>query len=306
MSGKDVEMIRESRIIAGDNMRVHLFPVRRLPGAGRGIKRKPSSEAQTKYNAKMAAHKISDRLNANFTPGDSSVYLTYTVTPVSVEAAENEMRLFIRKVRYLHQKRAETPLKYIYVTEVGKKSGRIHHHIVISSSLSRYELEEIWEGARGHGRARAEKLYFGPDGLDGLANYIIKSPETRRRWNCSKGLIQPQPIKRDGYISAADTAYIARVGEGARREIERKYPGYYLRGVERPAMPEPDAAGNLPPYIPELFVTLYLYRKDAVYFDAQKAHETLDAAGTATWKREDPAGKRTGRKNKKLKEARDV
>ena len=81
------------------------------------------------------------------------------------------------------------PLKYIYVTETGKK-GREHHHMVINAmDISIKELSEIW----GHGRMMVSRLEPGGD-YTGLAFYITKEnyKEYGRRWNGSRNLEKPK------------------------------------------------------------------------------------------------------------------
>ncbi len=45
------------------------------------------------------------------------------------------MQNFIRRVKRYRQKHDLPELKYVAVTEVGEKSGRIHHHIVMSGGI---------------------------------------------------------------------------------------------------------------------------------------------------------------------------
>ncbi len=67
------------------------------------------------------------------------------------------MRNYIRRIQRLRKKRGLPPLKYIAVTERGKKGGRYHHHITINGGIDRDELESLWGlGYQGFVSARKE------------------------------------------------------------------------------------------------------------------------------------------------------
>ena len=216
---------REKRYYCGEYLDVYIFPVfetgRRA--SGRGKKRKPTSSAQKKLNQRHREQKLARLLHSNFTPDDLELNLSYTVQPESDEEAARLVRNYIRRIQRLRKKRGLPPLKYIAVTERGKKGGRYHHHITISGGIDRDELESLW----GLGYANSRRLQFTENGLAGLAHYITKSPVGSKAWNASKNLVDPEPKTRDGHISARQARELAR-DTTDNREFEKLYPGYFL------------------------------------------------------------------------------
>lgn len=216
---------REKRYYCGEYLDVYIFPVfetgRRA--SGRGKKRKPTSSAQKKLNQRHREQKLARLLHSNFTPDDLELNLSYTVQPESDEEAARLLRNYIRRIQRLRKKRGLPPLKYIAVTERGKKGGRYHHHITISGGIDRDELESLW----GLGYANSRRLQFTENGLAGLAHYITKSPVGSKAWNASKNLVDPEPKTRDGHISARRARELAR-DTTDNREFEKLYPGYLL------------------------------------------------------------------------------
>ena len=216
---------REKRYYCGEYLDVYIFPTfetgRRSSGGRR--KRKPSSAAQKKLNQRHREEKLARLLHTNFTPEDLEIHLTYTVQPESDEEAARHLRNYIRRIQRLRKKRGLPPLKYIVVTERGKKGGRIHHHITVNGGIDRDELESLW----GLGYANSRRLQFTENGLAGLAHYITKSPVGYKAWNASKNLVDPEPKTRDGHISARQARELAR-DTTDNREFEKLYPGYFL------------------------------------------------------------------------------
>lgn len=216
---------REKRYYCGDYLNVYIFPVFETgrTRSGRGKKRKPSSAAQKKLNQRHREEKLVRLLDANFTPDDLELHLTYTEQPENDEAAKRELANFIRRVRRYFKKHGLGDLKYIAVTERGKNGGRYHHHITISGGIDRDTLESLW----GLGYANSRRLQFTENGLAGLGHYIVKSPIGSKAWNASKNLTDPEPKTRDGRISGRQARELAR-DTTVNAEFERLYPGYLL------------------------------------------------------------------------------
>ena len=216
---------REKRYYCGEYLDVFIFPVFETGkrSSGRGKKRKTTSAAQKKLNQKHRERKLARLLHSNFTPDDLELDLTYSVQPENDEEAARLLRNYIRRIQRLRKKRGLPPLKYIAVTERGKKGGRYHHHITINGGIDRDELESLW----GLGYANSRRLQFTENGLAGLAHYITKAPVGSKAWNASKNLADPEPRTRDGHISARQARELAR-DTSDKREFEKLYPGYFL------------------------------------------------------------------------------
>lgn len=262
---------RESMTTAGDYGRSSMFPVRKSASGGRRAKAKPTSEVQLQLNEKNRRNHFADILHCNFTCEDVFLTLSYSDAnmPHDAEAAKREMRNYIRRINAKRRKKGLSPAKYVYITERGERSGRIHHHVFISGGLSREEMEEIW----GNGYANSRRLQFDENGLAGLVRYSLKSGEYRpdeesekvgyRTWSCSKGLEQPKRRQNDSRIRKKDVEYIdAHPDDFA--YIERLYPGWRVSRVEttpRSLYDDPDKS----PIPRAHFITIYMYRHDAVF-----------------------------------------
>ena len=204
---------------------VELYPVFQPPGKRRG-KCRPTRECQQRINQRDAERKLARMMRANFRDGDFMIDLTYAC-PASASDARKDLKKYLRILRKIW--RAEgAELKYIYTEETGKKSGRVHFHLVLNAGpLGRDDLEGLWS----HGYANARRLRMDETGVSGLADYIAKKGKSRkpaelgkRRWSCSKNLSRPKPETRDG---AATVGYVMALAE----EIDRRSAGVILEGM---------------------------------------------------------------------------
>lgn len=216
--------IRERVHVCGEFLDTEIYPVFQAPGKRRK-KCKPTAAVQARINQRNAERRLIRLIHANFTQDDYSVGLDYDRKhlPGTVEEANELLRKFLRKLRREYKRRG-IELKYISVTERGKKSGRPHHHVLIPQGMTRKEVEELW----GNGRANADRLQFGDDGLTGLAKYIIKGHFNYRSYNCSRNLVRPEPAEFDGRMDRAEQQRLAEMVEDGTiyGEMERVYPDY--------------------------------------------------------------------------------
>ena len=224
---------REKKYTCGEYLDVFIYPVFETGKhrGGKREKRKPSTEAQKKLNQRHREEKLVRLLRANFTPEDLEIHLTYRgKQPESDEEAARNQRNYIRRIQRLRKKMGLPPLKYIAVTERGKRGGRYHHHITVNGGIDRDTLESMWE----YGYANSRRLQFTEDGLAGLGNYIVKSPAGKKAWTASKNLVDPEPVTRDGRISGRKAWELAKSLESGEKfaKFERLYPGYLLSGAE--------------------------------------------------------------------------
>ena len=147
--------------------------------------------------------------------------------PETEDAAKKDLRNFFRRVRRLY-KAAGVEFKYISVTEKGSRSGRVHHHLIVTGGVSRDDLEALWAA----GRANTKRLQFDDNGLVGLAVYMTKQKLYFRRYNCSRNLKDPDKTKKvsDQRVSRKRAGLICNFED--RESLEKLYPGYRLLGVE--------------------------------------------------------------------------
>ncbi len=280
---------RERMVITGDYARVNWYPVRREAKGKRGQRNRETSLVQKKLNQVNRERRLADLLHLNFTEEDYFIRLSYREQPATVEEADENLRKFFRRVRYHRKKAGLGDLKYIYYTERGSQSGKIHHHIFISGGMDRDALEELW----GRGYANTRRLQFNERGLAGLSKYstkaakqkirrdkaasdeagALKKPEgssgetvfRHRTWNSSKNLRRPKEgreiFKNDYRVKVRDAAYVDAHPDDW-RYIEKMYPGYFVVEVEPTPHGFWDEETDTP--VPRAhFITLHLCRKDA-------------------------------------------
>lgn len=214
-------LYREKIFRCGKYIEVYVYPVF-AKQTGRGKRRKPTSEAQKKLNEKNSARKLIRLINTNFTEKDIRLDLTYDNDhlPESVEDAQRTCQNFLRRVNYARKKSGMEPLKYVWVTEVGEKSGRVHHHIIMSGGMDVSELSQIW----GKGYTTVKPLVFDQEyGAAALAAYMVKKPVLYKRYNSSKNLKQPEEITRDGKLARAKVHEWAAFENDCRDQVEAWY-----------------------------------------------------------------------------------
>lgn len=217
--------IRESVYVCGDYMDADIYPVFQ-PAGKRRARCKPTSAIQEKLNQKNAEKKITRLAHANFTEDDIALHLTYDELPEDEEQAQRDLYNYIRRVKRLRKKMGLPPLKYLSCTEVGKKSGRIHHHIIMSGGVDRDTLEKLW----GKGYANSKRLQFKEDGITGLTRYVAKDHLFYKRWNQSKNLVRPEPVVRDSAVTMDDLEEMEDAIEkkAAWQYFEGRYEGFTL------------------------------------------------------------------------------
>lgn len=189
-------------------------------GIRRGENRNRTKESQERVNLRHSIRKLTLLLNENFGYGDYHLTLTYAPAqrPDGPEEAKADLEKFLRKLRGCYKKSGKE-LKYIAVTEYGKK-GALHHHIVMNHGTSTKEIQDIWK--KGW-------CDFHPMDKTGeyshLASYLLKKKNywkeqggKGRYFRRSKNLVMPATEKhiiktRDGYY-----------------EKPRPRKGYYVDG----------------------------------------------------------------------------
>ena len=217
--------IREQKYICGDYMDIDIYPVFQFRGKRRG-KCRPTSDIQKRLNQRRAEKRLVRLVHLNFTEDDIALHLTYDEEPSSAKDALRVLYNFLQRVKRARKKAGLCPLKYITATEQGKKSGRIHHHVIMNGGLSRDQIERIW----ALGFANAKRLQFGPNGIIGLAHYITKGNILYRRFNTSKNLEQPEAITKDGTIRVRDIKDITELfkAENEKLFFETMYSDFRL------------------------------------------------------------------------------
>ena len=244
--GRRCRFVREQRHVCGDNyMEIDLYPIsEREKGASLSAKRRQaSSRIQQNLNARNARRYFIQLLNANFTESDIHWTGTYDDAhlPDSIEQADHDLELFLRRVRSQSRKRGLPAPRFIAVTEWreegdGLPAVRVHHHVVLSCGLSRDELERLWYRGKDKERlgiTNADRLQFDRESLERLANYLTKYTNRKRRWRQSRGLEKPQrPRPNDGKYTRRQLERLVTSGAGFDSELwRRKYQGWEINDI---------------------------------------------------------------------------
>ena len=217
-------LYREKMYQCGNYLDIEIFPVFAPPRSVRSKKAKPTKKAQEMLNQRNAAKKIIRLANTNFTEKDLRFDLTYSQEnePENPQEAQRLLQNFIKRLKRFRKRNGLPELKYIAVTETGKRKNRIHHHLILSGGVSINDLARIW----GLGYTSAKPLQFDKKGISALAAYMTKAPLLYRRWNASKNLQKPKVTQRDGRISGKLVKELHNLANDAGAEYERRYSGY--------------------------------------------------------------------------------
>ena len=218
-----MRMLMEYKIIAGrteeirrvmmDRGRQHFRRNTRI--------RKRSSLLKIMQNEREAVKRLARVLNCNFGAGDLWVTLTYAEEPGSWEAAEQELKKFLRKLKRSYERETGEKLRYVY--SHGRKGHegedvRIHHHLVLPAMP--YELiTSIWPAD--------DVTYRRLDGrgdYTGVARYMIQNAghdvPGAQKYHPSRGLAQPIYTEP---VPVFKTSERIRVPRGARIQERTEY-----------------------------------------------------------------------------------
>ena len=239
--------IREKKIFCSDTyMEVDIYPytdIERKKGK-RSKKKKESEPKQKNLNDKNAKRYLIQKIHANFKDNDLYITLTYTNSslPENIQEGEKNIQNYIRRLKRARKKAGLDELKYIAVTEHSEdedtgKIVRIHHHLIINSGLNRDEVEELWRKKRTKGESQGKKIGFvnanriqedENTGLTSLAKYLSKDPRGKKRWTCSKNLVNPTSRTNDYKYTRKKIISLA-TNHVDISYWERKYPGWTIK-----------------------------------------------------------------------------
>lgn len=217
---------RETKYYCGDYLDVDIYPVFKKT-KNRSGRYRPTSEMQARLNHSNAVRKLERLIHCNFTTADYALHLTYAQDklPHDAESAQKDVQRFLRRVRRWYKSQGQE-LKYICVTEKGKRTSRVHHHLIVSGGVDRSELERLW----GMGYANTKRLQFTKNGVAGLAHYITKQPLLFKRWSSSRNLQKPIVRKNDSKYSRKKACSLFEFNMN-NEQIEKLYPGYFVSEV---------------------------------------------------------------------------
>lgn len=214
----------------------NLFDEEPIKINNRNGKEKFTTPAKKILNDKKSKMYFDLLVKGNFGENDYFISLSYAdrFLPETEEAAEAQMKKYIKDLRKEAKKRGVDNLKYIYVTEVGRVKGRIHHHMLLQSCLPRDLVEGLWSKQirpfhperEMIGWANVKRIQVtGPEYMTRISKYLTKNPVGKKRWKQSTGLILPGTTKADNICSAKQFNQMSLFGgsdfETANIELEK-------------------------------------------------------------------------------------
>ena len=161
----------------------------------RAGKKKLSSEAQKRMNAKHSYQKLELLLAANFVPGDWLVTFTYApeALPETRAQANARLREFRRRLA-ARRKRHGRELRMVWATENVFDQGRWHHHAVLNNAGEDFaELRALWTWGSD---VEISVLRIDRDhSFEAIARYMCKEARERpglRSWSYTRSCRQPE------------------------------------------------------------------------------------------------------------------
>lgn len=152
-----------------------------------------TDEEKARYNQHKSEKHFVRLVNTNFTSAAYYVTLTYDNEnlPESYTEASKNLENYVRRLRY-----SNPQAKIVAVTGYGSRSGRLHHHLIISgvsegNILGKWLLGDIAKVEHLHGNE------YGED-FTALAVYLHKHAPAEhkgRRWKQTKNIQQPMQEK---------------------------------------------------------------------------------------------------------------
>lgn len=236
----DVKCLQRTKTTkAGEMLEIQAFPsFLNRQDYSRAKKSKPSRKEQQNLNEANARKKIVRQVNANFTTDDywGTRGWDFSRMPKTRDEAYHEGVKYVDRINYRRRKDGLPPMKYIFCIEEvegdpskGEPPMKYHLHMVMDSLLNRDILEDLWDGGEYPQTRRLKIKDFG--GLTGMATYIAKNPDGKKRWRQSRGLKQRsrEPSYSYRLFSKAKVKKMVemiRNSESLKDVFEKAYPGY--------------------------------------------------------------------------------
>lgn len=240
-------------ISAGPLVKVAIYPRahgREQPKV-RAAKRKLSSEAQQRMNAKYSYQKLELQLAANYVPGDKWMTLTCDDAhlPVDRPEANKQVKAFLRKLRRSLKGTGVEPvvhwvIEHKHEHEDHHQDGRWHYHLCINAAACDYEMiRSCWTyGSNVHIRSiKIDKDHS----YESLARYMCKEARDKpgqRSWSYTRNANHPEvetfPVPDDTPLEVPEGATLYESASERTEYGEFRYVKYlapnWRRGMTRP------------------------------------------------------------------------
>jgi len=258
--GRGLDGVRTVTWRAGRQLEVACYPITRLTSeARREAKRRRSSPAMIRINARNTERHIMRLLEANFHEGEAVVVTgTYAYPsqgdyammdvkamagayaarklPWEMERVRRDVRNWLSCLRRRVLKVGGDPrlFRWLVRIEEGKEPplpgipAKFHFHAIVEGpGLDDQTVKALWEDK--HGMAHVDPLSMADDRVAGLARYFTKQKTGGRWWSHSRNLKIVRPRVSDRKVSRRRLARLAAdVMRDGREILEKLYPGYKL------------------------------------------------------------------------------
>lgn len=253
-----VDGVRTVTWRAGDSLEVACHPIVKLSGeARREARRRRTSPAMARINARNTERHIMRLIEANFPAGAVVVSGTYPYPredfgmcdltelsriyaerklPWEMERVRKDVRNWLARLcrRVVKAGGKASDFKWLVRIEEGKEPAGVglppmfHFHAIVEGpGLDSQTVKAMWEDA--HGYAHVDPLRLKDDGAAGLARYFCKQKTGGRWWSHSRNLRIVQPTVSDRKMSRRRLARVAAEVRANGREVFGKlYPDYKL------------------------------------------------------------------------------
>lgn len=182
----------------------------------RAAKRRASTEAQQRINARYSWEKLELMLAANFVPGDLVITQTYDEEnlPEDRAGAQAKLKKFRKELTAARAERGED-MRMIWATEHKLGEGRWHHHCVVNATTgSDYaEILRLWPWGSN---IEIRPLIVGKEkNYESLARYMTKEAREKpglRSWSCTRNCRKPEvetfPVPDDETIDVPEDSTV--------------------------------------------------------------------------------------------------
>ncbi len=160
----------------------------------RAAKKKASTAAQARMNAKYSREKCEMKMAANFVVGDPVITLTYDDAhlPQKRTQVKRHMEQFIKEAGKLMPKKSRVPFKLLYVIQNKSSEGRWHVHLICNAPCDYEALRGCWR----RGNAEIKPFRFDKEkNYETLARYMCREAREKpglRLWSCTRSCVNPE------------------------------------------------------------------------------------------------------------------
>lgn len=177
-------------------------------GEKRAKKKKPTPEQVKRQNQINRENSMRRLIKANFGEDDYWCTLKYPAgARPDIKRVKKDLNNFFSTMRRAYKK-YDTPFKYIYRMEVGKRGG-VHIHIILNRLTKGPPTDKLVKEKWTTHKVNYQTLYE-EGGYADLAKYIVKQYETDTQlsmfdvgeqkkltsYSCSRNLKRPEPEKK--------------------------------------------------------------------------------------------------------------